>query len=202
MTTPNDLPAKWRREAQALLNAANGLLSTSSAAGLEREAAKICKYADELTRALSSAVPSNVVGYGEVIDGKLMQYSHAPNGAAVTPLCVAAQSVPVESLGRDADEQEMSAFEQWYVGNAPDFEANPIGTRQCSLMRKAWNAACYAHAAKARPTPASVADGLVLMPKALDDEMREVLTLMLTNCRSVEESYADLIRAANRDPPP
>jgi hypothetical protein len=64
--------------------------------------------------------------------------------------------VPVESLGGDAEDRDPSVFEQWYVENAPDFESNPIGTRQCWLMRKAWNAACYAHAAKPTtpsPTP-------------------------------------------------
>jgi hypothetical protein len=65
-------------------------------------------------------------------------------------------AVLAESLGGDAEDRDPSVFEQWYVENAPDFESNPIGTRQCWLMRKAWNAACYAHAAKPTtpsPTP-------------------------------------------------
>lgn len=87
MTTPNELPALWRDDISAH-ERADGGMSPGFLAGL-----KCC--ADELDRALSSAVPSNVVGYGEVIDGKLMQYSHSPNGAAVTPLCVAASAEPV-----------------------------------------------------------------------------------------------------------
>lgn len=74
-------------------------------------------------------------------------YAHAP------------PAVPVESLGRDADERDPSVFEQWYIENAPDYENNLIGTRQCWLMRKAWNAACYAHASKPAEPPASVPDG-------------------------------------------
>ena len=32
------------------------------------------------------------------------------------------------------------AFEQWYVENAFDYVSNPIGSRDCGLQRKAWNA--------------------------------------------------------------
>ena len=31
-------------------------------------------------------------------------------------------------------------FEQWYVENAFDYVSNPIGSRDCGLQRKAWNA--------------------------------------------------------------
>ncbi|WP_448130699.1 hypothetical protein [Stenotrophomonas rhizophila] len=32
-------------------------------------------------------------------------------------------------------------FEDWYVQNAFDYAANPIGSRDCGLMRRAWHAA-------------------------------------------------------------
>lgn len=35
-------------------------------------------------------------------------------------------------------------FEDWYVQNAFDYAANPIGSRDCGLMRKAWYAALAA----------------------------------------------------------
>jgi hypothetical protein len=38
------------------------------------------------------------------------------------------------------DEQERKEFEQWYVENVFDFEANPIGSRQCGLQWSAWKA--------------------------------------------------------------
>jgi hypothetical protein len=33
------------------------------------------------------------------------------------------------------------AFEEWYTVNAFDYEANPIGSQQCGLQWKAWQAA-------------------------------------------------------------
>jgi hypothetical protein len=33
------------------------------------------------------------------------------------------------------------AFEKWYVENAFDYVADPIGSRDCNLQRKAWKAA-------------------------------------------------------------
>lgn len=39
-------------------------------------------------------------------------------------------------------------FEQWYVENAFDYAANPIGSRECGLMRKAWHAALVAKQAE------------------------------------------------------
>ncbi|WP_458068694.1 hypothetical protein [Rhodanobacter sp. BL-MT-08] len=39
------------------------------------------------------------------------------------------------------NENEHAAFEKWYVENAFDYEANPIGSRECGLQRKAWQAA-------------------------------------------------------------
>lgn len=35
-------------------------------------------------------------------------------------------------------------FEDWYVQNAFDYAANPIGSRDCGLMRRAWHAALAA----------------------------------------------------------
>ena len=37
---------------------------------------------------------------------------------------------------------EREAFEKWYVENAFDYEQNPIGSRDCGLQWKAWQAAC------------------------------------------------------------
>lgn len=37
-----------------------------------------------------------------------------------------------------------SQFEDWYVQNAFDYAANPIGSRDCGLMRRAWHAALAA----------------------------------------------------------
>lgn len=34
-----------------------------------------------------------------------------------------------------------AAFEEWYVRNAFDLLMNPIGSRDCDLQRKAWQAA-------------------------------------------------------------
>jgi hypothetical protein len=34
-----------------------------------------------------------------------------------------------------------TVFEQWYAENAFDFARDPIGSRDCGLMRKAWHAA-------------------------------------------------------------
>ncbi|MBN5108837.1 hypothetical protein JY464_07080 [Stenotrophomonas maltophilia] len=45
---------------------------------------------------------------------------------------------------RLGDQAERARFEEWYVQNAFDYEANPIGSRDCALMRKAWNAALAA----------------------------------------------------------
>jgi hypothetical protein len=36
---------------------------------------------------------------------------------------------------------ERKAFEKWYVANAFDYENNPIGSRECALQWKAWQAA-------------------------------------------------------------
>lgn len=36
-------------------------------------------------------------------------------------------------------------FEQWYVTNAFDYPANPLGSNECGLQRKAWHAAIAAH---------------------------------------------------------
>jgi len=41
-------------------------------------------------------------------------------------------------------EQARGQFEAWYVENAFDYEKNPIGSRECSLMWKAWQAALAA----------------------------------------------------------
>jgi hypothetical protein len=35
---------------------------------------------------------------------------------------------------------ELQEFEQWYVENAFDLQSNPIGSRDCGLQWKAWQA--------------------------------------------------------------
>lgn len=36
---------------------------------------------------------------------------------------------------------EREMFEQWYIENAFDYEANPLGSRECGLQWQAWQAA-------------------------------------------------------------
>lgn len=49
-------------------------------------------------------------------------------------------SAAQENTVTDAQAQ----FEDWYVQNAFDYAANPIGSRDCGLMRRAWHAALAA----------------------------------------------------------
>lgn len=53
---------------------------------------RFAHWADRIERALAS--PQRVIGYGEIVDGKLMSYSHTPNGASVTPLYTTPQLHP------------------------------------------------------------------------------------------------------------
>lgn len=57
---------------------------------------------------------------------------------------------------RLGDQAERARFEEWYVQNAFDYEANPIGSRDCALMRKAWNAAL-----SAQPSPGGQGDARI-----------------------------------------
>jgi hypothetical protein len=43
---------------------------------------------------------------------------------------------------------ERARFEAWYVAHAFHYEANPIGSRECSLQWQAWNAAILALSAR------------------------------------------------------
>lgn len=44
-------------------------------------------------------------------------------------------------MSREVEVQvERAAFEDWYVQNTFDFERNPIGSRECGLQWKAWQA--------------------------------------------------------------
>lgn len=56
---------------------------------------------------------------------------------------------------RLGDQAERARFEEWYVQNAFDYVANPIGSRDCALMRKAWNAAL-----SAQPSPGGQGEAL------------------------------------------
>lgn len=46
------------------------------------------------------------------------------------------------------DQAERARFEDWYVQNAFDYVANPIGSRDCALQWKGWQAAL-----SAQPSP-------------------------------------------------
>jgi hypothetical protein len=35
---------------------------------------------------------------------------------------------------------DRAEFEQWYIENAFEYERNPIGSRECGLQWKAWQA--------------------------------------------------------------
>jgi hypothetical protein len=50
------------------------------------------------------------------------------------PVCQPKREDPMLSPSRQA-------FEDWYTVNAFDYEANPIGSQQCGLQWKAWQAA-------------------------------------------------------------
>ncbi len=49
---------------------------------------------------------------------------------------------PAELAEQQGDSR--AQFEDWYVQNAFDYAANPIGSRNCGLMRRAWHAALAA----------------------------------------------------------
>ena len=172
---PSTLVKRWRDEAAAMEKRA-GELSYGHpviANDYEKKAEQKRRCADDLESALTKAEavepvaflrPSDLICLAEIKAGGLSMASiivrlEMEPGWSSALYAHAPPAVPVESLGRNADERDPSVFEQWYVENAPDFEQNPIGTRQCWLMRKAWNAACYAHASKSAPPPASVPDG-------------------------------------------
>lgn len=59
---------------------------------------------------------------------------------------LAQQSATVSS---DIDPVDAN-FEEWYACNAHDYVANPIGSRDCGLQRKAWNAALQYAATKGK----------------------------------------------------
>ncbi|MBN7828356.1 hypothetical protein J5H37_02310 [Stenotrophomonas maltophilia] len=74
---------------------------------------------------------------------------------------------------RLGDQAERARFEEWYVQNAFDYVANPIGSRDCALMRKAWNAAL-----SAQPSPGGQGETLVtdaMVMAALQAVTRETL---------------------------
>ena len=57
-------------------------------------------------------------------------------------------------------------FEQWYVNNAFDYVANPLGSMQCGLMRKAWHAAIAEHDVELRKQE-PVPKGFIVVSKDL-----------------------------------
>jgi len=63
-------------------------------------------------------------------------------------------SAAQENTVTDAQAQ----FEDWYVQNAFDYAANPIGSRDCGLMRRAWHAALAARPPAAHAFQAGVSE--------------------------------------------
>jgi len=61
---------------------------------------------------------------------------------------------------RLGDQAERARFEDWYVQNAFDYTANPIGSRDCALMRKAWDAAL-----SVQPSPGGQGDEMPLIDR-------------------------------------
>lgn len=66
-------------------------------------------------------------------------------------------------------------FEDWYILSAFDLEANPIGSRQCGLQWKAWQAALWSHipavaeeSAKWRPSKEQLSDARQDVHKATE----------------------------------
>ena len=91
----------------------------------------------------------------------------------------AAQENPVT----DAQAQ----FEDWYVQNAFDYAANPIGSRDCGLMRRAWHAALAARQPVAQTFQTGVSEWMgqcflpslyVNMTERGDRLLEEVLELL------------------------
>ncbi len=68
-------------------------------------------------------------------------------------------------------------FEQWYVENAFDYVSNPIGSRDCGLQRKAWNASREAAekelAAMREQEPAFwMIDGILYQQRQMDKNLK------------------------------
>lgn len=47
---------------------------------------------------------------------------------------------PIDTSTTAGKADERRAFEDWYVVSAFDYVANPLGSRECYLMWKAWQA--------------------------------------------------------------
>jgi len=73
-----------------------------------------------------------------------------------------------------AGQDDRAEFEQWYAENAFDFVKNPIGSRDCGLQWKAWQAAkCRASRPSAESTGTAQAAGWKLVPIEPTPEMIE-----------------------------
>jgi hypothetical protein len=86
----------------------------------------------------------NIIGGVDFGAGESWGVVRVTESAAVTSL---AQAFDEEgsrylSMGYRVIEvdSERIAFEDWYTCNAFDLEANPIGSRDCCMMWKAWKA--------------------------------------------------------------
>lgn len=78
-----------------------------------------------------------------------------------------------EKTVKDAQTQ----FEDWYVQNAYDYAANPIGSRDCGLMRRAWHAALAAtgkQQAGAVPAFTAAVDAVHLLADYLGDAPQDL----------------------------
>lgn len=71
---------------------------------------------------------------------------------------------------RLGDQAERARFEEWYVQNAFDYVANPIGSRDCALMRKAWNAALSARQPVGHVVVTRNENGTIVAVTRQDDE--------------------------------
>ncbi len=89
------------------------------------------------------------------------------NGPDDVDYCGTATEVASEGLPNEL------GFEQWYVDNAFDYVRDPIGSRDCSLQRKAWHGGIAALRAGQGDGETGVPAGFWLAPKEPDEEMIE-----------------------------
>lgn len=102
-------------------------------------------------------------------------------------------SAAQENTVTDAQAQ----FEDWYVQNAFDYAANPIGSRDCGLMRRAWHAALAATAKQQVGEVHGVA--LPRLPEAFEAEFSAPgMSLVSVYTAEQMQKYARAALAANQ----
>lgn len=108
---------------------------------LERMAAQDRETGESIEQALEAGEEYTPDDAQDVAAGLQHDANRSEEIAAILRKAAAALSAQPSPGGQgDAREQ----FEAWYVENAFDYEKNPIGSRECSLMWKAWQAALAA----------------------------------------------------------